>query len=638
LGQIFGDSGDNTLVGGASGDEISGYAGADRLLGMGGDDTLWGGLGNDRLEGGSGNDRIYGRGDAGVLDGGNDTVYYGSATSGVTVSLELQNTFQNTVGAGQDFISQCENIFGSSHDDALTGDGNANSLSGGGGNDTLSGQGGADSLWGGGGSVNILYGGEGDDQLHSESQDQGGLHGGGGNDSLYGSVGFDILSGEAGDDYLHGFTGFDVASYTDAASGVAVSLYLSGGWQATGGSGSEFLVDIEGVYGSAFGDALTGNGSGNVLSGLDGDDTLNGGGSDAGDDTVLGGAGVDTITYQGATAGVSVDLAYGLRQNTGGGGWQRIGDVENLTGSALGDLLIGDAAANRLRGADGSDVLVGGLGGDTLDGGDGSDRIDFDAAGSRVKINLALTGAQDTKLGVKLIVNVENVLGTAFNDAITGDRRANALYGKDGGDVLDGKAGADTIEGGAGNDLIEGGSGIDRADFADAAGAVSVNLALTVRQDTGNGLDTLSGIENLFGSSFGDILRGDGKGNRLDGWSGADTLIGGGGADVLTGGAGVDRYVINSLGDILSSSADRITDLEDGEAIDLSGVDANANLAGNQAFIQMTRFTGHAGELIMRYVSAKDITRVLLDVDGDKVADGAIVLTGVQTGYTDFVL
>ena len=69
-------------------------------------------------------------------------------------------------------------------------------------------------------------------------------------------------------------TGSDTASYADAASGVTVSLALHGSAQDTGGAGTDTLVNIENLTGSAFDDTLTGDAGANVLSGLDGDDTL----------------------------------------------------------------------------------------------------------------------------------------------------------------------------------------------------------------------------------------------------------------------------------------------------------------------------------------------------------------------------
>jgi Ca2+-binding RTX toxin-like protein len=73
----------------------------------------------------------------------------------------------------------------------------------------------------------------------------------------------------------------------------------------------------------------------------------------------------------------------------------------------------------------------------------------------------------------------------------------------------------------------------------------------------------------------------------LNGGSGHDVLNGGSGRDVLTGGAGVDRFVFNSVTDSPNGTPDRITDFNRsvGEKIDVSAIDANTSIAGNQAFI-----------------------------------------------------
>ena len=145
-------------------------------------------------------------------------------------------------------------------------------------------------------------------------------------------------------------------------------------------------------------DNLSGNAGDDQLDGGDGNDTLNGGtGNDVligglGDDTYDGGAGIDTVSYAtGATAGVTVLLASDRNQATGGGGTERIRNVENVTGSQFNDTLTGSTLANRLEGGAGNDslsgdagndVLVGGQGTDTLNGGAGLDTIVFDVLGA----------------------------------------------------------------------------------------------------------------------------------------------------------------------------------------------------------------------------------------------------------------
>ena len=137
-----------------------------------------------------------------------------------------------------------------------------------------------------------------------------------GNNSLSGLGGNDTLTGGAGDDTLDGGAGTDTASYADAGSGVTVSLAEHDA-QDTGGAGSDTLIGIENLTGSAFNDTLTGDANANTLSGLAGDDTLQGG---AGNDTLDGGTGTDTASYEDAGGAVTVSLAIGTAQDTIGAG------------------------------------------------------------------------------------------------------------------------------------------------------------------------------------------------------------------------------------------------------------------------------------------------------------------------------
>jgi Ca2+-binding RTX toxin-like protein len=159
------------------------------------------------------------------------------------------------------------------------------------GNLTLTGIGALNETLTGATGNDTITGGDGNDKLF-------GLDG---NDTLDGGEGDDRLFGGAGDDTLIGGNGTDSASYGDAAGGVTVNLSTVGA-QATGGAGSDTLSGIENLFGSLFGDTLTGDGNANRIVASDGDDTINGGG---GVDTLFGGAGVDTFQF---SAGNGADV------------------------------------------------------------------------------------------------------------------------------------------------------------------------------------------------------------------------------------------------------------------------------------------------------------------------------------------
>ena len=120
----IGGSGNDILVGNQANNMLAGGAGNDILGSLDGNDTLMGAVGNDVLDGGAGND---------IEDGGaagSDTAAYLDAPGGVTVSLVLQGSAQNTVAAGIDTLTNIENLIGSLFNDTLRGDANANILSG----------------------------------------------------------------------------------------------------------------------------------------------------------------------------------------------------------------------------------------------------------------------------------------------------------------------------------------------------------------------------------------------------------------------------------------------------------------------------------------------------------------------------
>jgi len=507
------------VIGGAGNDVLTGDALANRLTGGGGSDILAAAAGNDSLDGGDGDDWLEaGLGDD-TMDGGAgiDTANYGSAAAGVTVSLAIAGG-QNTGSMGTDALANVENLLGTGFGDTLSGDAGANLLNGGAGDDTL--------------------------------------------------------DGGAGNDTMDGGGGTDTAAYGSAAAGVTVSLALPG-TQNTGGAGTDTLVGIENLDGSAFADTLSGDGEVNLvkggagndsLGGDAGDDVLDGGlGNDAlgggvgndtldgglGNDTLNGNAGIDTATYGSASDWVRVSLAIAGVQNTHAGN-DTLVEIENLTGSGFDDTLTGNGGDNALSGGAGNDTLEGAAGNDALDGGVGIDTASYASATAAVTVSLALPGAQNTVgAGTDTLAGIENLTGTKYADVLSGDGGANVLTGGAGNDtlgggagddVLTGGAGNDTLAGGAGDDVLDGGVGIDTADYSSASAGVWVDLSYS-EMDTGVGRDMLLSIENLTGSAYADVLSSSGSvtSTLLDGGAGDDLLTSYYGGATLNGGTGNDR-------------------------------------------------------------------------------------------------
>jgi Ca2+-binding RTX toxin-like protein len=473
--------------------------------GMGGTDTLsnienvLGGVGDDSITGDANNNVLRGGGGYDTLDGGAgiDTASYVTSTSNVTVNLTTGTAENDGVftdrpllhEGGTDILRNIENVTGGMGNDSITGDDNANVLDGGAGNDTLNGgfsshmsdfygsdtlDGGAgnDMLTGGAGN-DMLIGGAGNDTLNTlwgndtlnggegvdtasyasfmgnvtvnlaegtASDGIGGTNtlynienvtGGAGADSITGDANNNVLEGGAGYDTLDGGAGIDTANYASSTSSVIVNLTTGTASDGIGMSdtdtlrigGTDTLRNIENVTGGAGNDSITGDANNNVLDG------------GAGNDTLDGGAGNDTANYASSTSSVTVNLTTGTASD-GMGGTDTLRNIENVIGGAGSDSIIGDANNN---------VLEGGTGNDTLDGGAGNDTASYASSTSRVTVNLATGTASDGMGGTDTLRNIENVIGGAGRDSITGNGNNN---------VLEGGAGNDTLSGGAGNDTF----------------------------------------------------------------------------------------------------------------------------------------------------------------------------------------
>ena len=226
------------------------------------------------------------------------------------------------------------------------------------------------------------------------------------------------------------------------------------------------------IYGDDGNDTLAGGAGNDTLFGQDEDDTLIGG---AGDDLLNGGVGnSDTASYAGAIAGVTVSLALAGQQNTIGAGLDTLISMENLTGSALDDMLTGDGNAN---------VLTGGGGNDAVNGGGGTDTAAFAAGVANYSFSLNGDGnviVTDTRAGSpdgadtlnsieQVAFNGQNLALRAGTDAgatMTFNAGADLMLGFGGNDILNSGGGGDVLIGGAGNDALNGGTGTDTAVFS----------------------------------------------------------------------------------------------------------------------------------------------------------------------------
>ena len=324
-----------------------------------------------------------------------------------------------------------------------------------------------------------------------------------------------------------------------------------------------------------------------------------------------------------------------------------------------------------MDGNGGVDQLFGGLGNDVY--------VVDQAGGEAVELRDQGIDSVFALFGHTLAENVENLtlLGTGASNG-TGNTLANTLIGNSRNNILNGAAGVDLLQGGLGNDtyvvdnaadqVVESvGAGTDRiASFVTEVLAPNVeNLTLAGKaaiDGTGNAaanamtgntsnnkLFGLAGNDALNGGIGNDILNGGIGNDIMTGGAGNDRLIGGLGKDTMTGDAGADDFDFNSVAEIgRGAGRSFIRDFAHlVDDIDLATIDANGGAAGNAAFsflaAQGAAFTGAAGQLRWFQInapgSANDRTIIEGDVNGNKVADFQIQLTGLKTvTAADFVL
>jgi Ca2+-binding RTX toxin-like protein len=587
---ISGGIGHDTLVGNAGNDYLLGNDGNDSLSGGLGDDALYGGDGNDVLNGGAGGDLLSGGSGNDTIDGGEITdrlnysdlnfiTYYG-ATAGISVNLATGVALDGL--GGTDKLTNINYVQASIHDDSIVGSSAAllEIFEGLEGDDTI--DGGAITDFGQQGNNLVTYtfssGGvvvdlaagtadsesTGHDTLLNINQVRGSNY----DDTLLGSDSAlrEEFEGRGGSDVIDGRGGIDMVHYDSAGSGVMVDLVQG---IAVDGDGSlDELLNVEGAYGSSHNDNLFGGAGNDIFAG------------NGGSDLIVGGAGYDLADYSTSTAGVNVDLSSGTALD-GLGGTDLLLQIELVRGSSRNDTLLGSNGAY--------ESFEGRAGDDRIDGRGGVDRVDYQLSKAGVTVNLQTGLASDGEGGTDTLLNIEQVLGSTFNDSLSGDAGVNYLAGMAGNDTLSGGAGDDLLDGGAGNDSLSGGDGDDAlvagkgsADIADGGagsdvltllgnfadyGRTRVNAtdlllvngitgdSVTVRNveqfEFSDGVKTLTQTLANITSIFGDVLVGD---------SGNDTLNGGTGADTMSGGAGNDSYVVDVAADVIIENVGEGTD------------------------------------------------------------------------------
>ncbi|HWW12161.1 MAG TPA: calcium-binding protein, partial [Brevundimonas sp.] len=407
----------------------------------------------------------------------------------------------------------------------------------------------------------ILSGLDGDDFLQGRNSNDR-LDGGAGNDMLNGGMGDDIVDGGAGNDQLSDpgnpgeGGGNDILMGGDGNDTISVSRW----------GGSTDRVQLYGGDGADELNIIGDPGFSALLDGGAGDDRIYLQGFIYGDLTVATGAGVDTV-YMHRLENPTPTIRF--TDFTAGAGGDILSWEPMLTSS-----LIGWNAYNPFQ-----------LGFARLvqEGGDVLLQLDRDGSGNAhgwttliTFVSTVRTDFSAANFGYNPLVTAGQLFnGAGGNDVFNGTAGDDVMQSQGGNDILNGGDGDDDLQGGSGIDILAGGAGDDRldggqggegqatyvngqylpggdvADYRSATRGVTVDLRVVGPQDTGQGMDRLEWIEDVYGSAFDDVLTGSryesnllmgfGGNDRLDGDFSNDVLVGGDGDDILTGGFGEDQ-------------------------------------------------------------------------------------------------
>ncbi|HEX9965409.1 MAG TPA: Calx-beta domain-containing protein [Allosphingosinicella sp.] len=437
-----------------------------------------------------------------------------------------------------------------------------------------------------------------------------------------------MLSGVAGYDVVHVNTG-----YSSFGTGANASPALSDHDPAV--ATFDFRTFSETFAGTPQADVIDlSQGGDDTVDGLAGDDIFYFGGELTASDVIFGGAGTDTIVLQGdysgglvlngfPTRGVAmltgiegISMLAGTNTAFGNPGSNRYDYVittrdDNVAAGIQffvngGNLLADeDLTFDGSAETDGRFVVYGGMGKDDLTGGAGND-IFFFAGGRLAQGDVVDGGAGYDGLFLRGNMTVD-FTQAGYAGALTGlenvtlSSASDERYARGGGTEFDYSITWD-------NDLLGAGK------------AMTINGALLQSEESMafNGSDETDGTFRIFGGSGIDVLTGG---------SGNDLIVGGLRGDTLTGGAGNDIFRYDFVEDSNSTERDGIQDFNAGDLIDLSRIDANTLVGGNQAFtfIGSAAFSGTAGELRFESLGGS-VWEVEGDVNGDGVSDFEVIL------------
>lgn len=290
-------------------------------------------------------------------------------------------------------------------------------------------------------------------------------------------------------------------------------------------------------------------------------------------------------------------------------------DVTGVDGA--GDWLQGDSGHNTITGTSQGDFfMLDGGGNDTVSGLAGDDHFYF--GGAYTTADTVNGGAGTDTLGLHGVYG--NLVFTATS--LTGIERIGLYSSTTSGQPGPFSYTITTHDGNvaAGESLFVTAAALKANETLTFIGMAETDGALRVQGGAGADL--------IIGGGGNDFLTGNGGNDYLSGKGGDDYLVGGAGQDQLRGGFGWDVFRFLAASDSTVAAPDKILDFQSREKIDLSVIDANSKIEGDQAFtfIGSAAFSG-AGQLRAAYDADTKLWSVEGDVDGDGNADFLILVS-----------
>ncbi|MBI1328116.1 MAG: type I secretion C-terminal target domain-containing protein [Alphaproteobacteria bacterium] len=610
--------GNEYMDGGLGNDSLLGNGGDDHLFGNDGNDNLQGGEGNDILEGGNGNDGLSGGDGNDTLDGGNgdDAMYGGAGDDKYIQSAGLDII---TDSSGADEVVFASGVTSTHVTTSRSGDSLLIFVSG---LHTFT----VNDHFIIGNDVETFRFAD-NSTVAAPSADTTVITGTSGANMLYGTAGRDIIYGLGGNDLYLNQSGPD--SFIDSSTSSS-DHYLNINGDATtqvtirdSGGSADWVHFVWGTEGDTQSLIQEGNNLKVVLtrSGISSYTVIENHFLSSGriENITFGAPNPITIPYEGAPydtpATVDVSgLAFQFGEdaithiNHGTSSGETINGYSTLLGQTVIDYIYAGAGADTISTGDGDDHIWGNAGDDVIDGGDGIDTAYYTTGVAYINLDIGLAWGTDGEGGTDTLYNIENIVGSDYDDFIDGNGSNNKLWGGTGGDVMTGGAGEDTIYGEDGADILWGNTGDDTL-YGGAGNDAMYGLEDDDILYGGDGNDTMRGDDSSSSPSFSgygnDILYGGDGNDVLAGGAGDDILYGDGGVDTMYGNAGNDIFAYNSSA-LNTTSHDVIGDfaLAD-DALDLSAL-----------LIGYVSGTSNVNDFIQTANIANTHTRIQVDIDG----------------------